>query len=87
MHAPTAAQATLGQGAKDGARVALRVRTGEDDAEPFLLCAFRCALRALHAAAGAQPLAMGPALMCSLPPAPASRRPRSWTSCSLSTRS
>jgi hypothetical protein len=87
MHAPTAAQATLGQGAKDGARVALRVRTGEDDAEPFLLCAFRCAQRAPRGAAAAQPLAMGPALMRAAPPALASRRRRSWTSCSLSTRS
>ena len=44
--APTAAQATLGPGAKDGARVALRVRTGEEDAESILLCAFRCVPRA-----------------------------------------
>jgi hypothetical protein len=43
---PTAAlraQATLASGAMDGARVALRVKTGEEGTEPILLCAFRCA--------------------------------------------
>jgi len=56
---PTAAQATLGPGAKDGARVALRVRTGEEDAESILLCAFRCVPRAPLRAGAAQLPAAG----------------------------
>ena len=51
-------QATLASGAKDGQRVAISIKSGEEADQSFLLCAFKCvacAHMSLHPSAAHSP--------------------------------